>query len=272
MSSVDRVVYDEHIIYSSFDLLLNAIQQRKNILLSQLKDKYQNNDNIHVEINENQTNEIIDMINQYGCIKIDSDTNNTDKDTENVKKLANEETKEIDNNETDNNEIDSFWNEDLSDNDFIINGNVIYKQSEDDTFCNAFSKQIISSPITTRWKLQINKSLDNEAINCVIGIIDTNNVNKCTDGDFAESHNEGYALSAHNGNIYHSDHFGIKYANKLIENDIICVELDMKNGTLKYIVNDKDYGIAFNNIDTQQSYHFAIAMDLREEIKVLDVT
>lgn len=34
--------------------------------------------------------------------------------------------------------------------------------------------------------------------------------------------------------------------------------LNMKDGTLRYIVNDEDYGVAFDNIDTTQKYRLAI--------------
>ena len=34
----------------------------------------------------------------------------------------------------------------------------------------------------------------------------------------------------------------------------------MKKGTLRYIVNDEDYGVAFDHIDTTQKYRLAIRL------------
>ena len=67
-----------------------------------------------------------------------------------------------------------------------------------------------------------------------------------------------------------SSDFGGDYANKLVENDIITVQLDMSNGTLRFGINDIDYGIAFKDIDTDHSYTLAIAMDRREQITYIE--
>ena len=36
--------------------------------------------------------------------------------------------------------------------------------------------------------------------------------------------------------------------------------LNVKQGTLKYVINDTDYGIAFDSIDTSAKYRLAVSL------------
>ena len=74
---MNNMIHDQYIIYSSFDILLNAIHERKNFLLSQLNQIYDkenlNKDKIHVNIIKTDTENILNMINEYGSIKIEKE-------------------------------------------------------------------------------------------------------------------------------------------------------------------------------------------------------
>ena len=45
------------------------------------------------------------------------------------------------------------------------------------------------------------------------------------------------------------------------QGDKIEMILNMKEGTLRYIVNDKDYGIAFEDIDKTKKYRLAVRLN-----------
>ena len=45
--------------------------------------------------------------------------------------------------------------------------------------------------------------------------------------------------------------------------------LNMKDGTLSYTINGTDYGVAFENIDTTQSYRLAVSVSLRAKGSVV---
>merc|ERR1712083_894179 len=80
------------------------------------------------------------------------------------------------------------------------------------------------------WKLQL---LNIDAIctnsTALIGIIDSNKVDANLNGDFCDKVNNGYGLSLYRGRKYFKTIQGFKYAEKIKNNDIIIMELDMTN-------------------------------------------
>ena len=64
--------------------------------------------------------------------------------------------------------------------------------------------------------------------------------------------------------------YGICYAQENKEN-ILKMELDTKNKTLRYFVNEKDQGIAVNNVmlDNDEEYTLAISMDKNVTVQLL---
>ena len=62
------------------------------------------------------------------------------------------------------------------------------------------------------------------------------------------------------GNVSGYDSEVAKYGIPCVEGDIIEMELDLNNLTIKYIINGKDYGIAFNNIENC-NYRAAVTID-----------
>ena len=65
-----------------------------------------------------------------------------------------------------------------------------------------------------------------------------------------------------------------EYAQLLNSGDVIIMEVNVKNGEMRYYVNDKDHGIAFENIDFKKNkYKMEICVgDKGFEIKLIDFT
>ena len=40
----------------------------------------------------------------------------------------------------------------------------------------------------------------------------------------------------------------------------VVMELNCKDKTMRYIANGKDYGIAFEKVDSTQNYHFGVSV------------
>ena len=53
--------------------------------------------------------------------------------------------------------------------------------------------------------------------------------------------------------------------------DTIDIILDVKKGTLEYIINDTDYGVAFNNVDTMKKYRLAVSMNCKVKHSVIQL-
>ena len=65
---------------------------------------------------------------------------------------------------------------------------------------------------------------------------------------------------------------GEEYAISCNDNDILSMTLDMTgqvNATLSFRINDKDYGIAFDQVDIAKKYCMIVALYSSEKIKLL---
>eukprot|EP01083_Nonionella_stella_P129572 393172_1 len=95
-----------------------------------------------------------------------------------------------------------------------------------------------------------------------------------TKGHFADKKHNGYAYDLFNGKVFHRTLFQSKrYGVAVKQGDILAVELDMisnkKAGILKFYVNGKDFGIAYNDIDIQQKYVLAVGMIANDTVALL---
>ena len=65
-----------------------------------------------------------------------------------------------------------------------------------------------------------------------------------------------------------------EYAQQLNNGDVITMEVNVNNGEMRYYVNDKDLGVAFENIDFKKNkYKMEICVaDKGFEIKLIDFT
>ena len=73
-----------------------------------------------------------------------------------------------------------------------------------------------------------------------------------SDKKFAKVYKDGYAYIMNYGKLADRENFGSygsDYGAICADGDIIEMILDMNKMTLSYKVNDKEYGVAFHNID-----------------------
>ena len=78
---------------------------------------------------------------------------------------------------------------------------------------------------------------------------------------------EAYAFYAYDGNLFCTKHKRRCYGSKWDRGDIITMTLDMtgKNGKLSFKINNKEQGVAFNDIDNTKQYCLAVSFFFEEE-------
>jgi len=63
--------------------------------------------------------------------------------------------------------------------------------------------------------------------------------------------------------------WGKYYSPQLKTNDIVTIELNIKNRTIRYFVNNINLGVAFRNIDISTHYNFGITLRRNDKVKLL---
>ena len=113
-----------------------------------------------------------------------------------------------------------------------------------------------------KWIFKILTCLDDTIY---IGIDSSNK--KYINSDYGHHCRECDMYSFGQGNIYHEHLFSSNhYGTKIKEKEIIIMEINTQKQTLKYYTNDKDHGIAAENIDfINNSYHLAIGLYDKED-------
>ena len=55
------------------------------------------------------------------------------------------------------------------------------------------------------------------------------------------------------------------------EGDMITIQLDMTNetGKISYWINDKEYGVAFDDVDVSKKYRLAVSLFFEEEVEIM---
>lgn len=53
----------------------------------------------------------------------------------------------------------------------------------------------------------------------------------------------------------------------LLAGDIVTVVLDLAQGQISYLVNDEDFGVAFEGVDTSKTYFPAISMVTKQQVR-----
>lgn len=124
------------------------------------------------------------------------------------------------------------------------------------------------------WKLKILS----QGRSLFIGIIDKDTY-KQYEGYIFPNRDNGYGFCTTNGRIYSKTAFrtrqGVLYANKCNENDVIRMELNMrqliqgKYGTLSYTINDRDCGVAFNQIDSNLQYLMIVTLYIGDKVQLI---
>ncbi|KAJ6239713.1 spry domain containing socs box protein [Anaeramoeba flamelloides] len=117
---------------------------------------------------------------------------------------------------------------------------VIYKSSG---WFGLRGKSIVTSGVRT-FKIKINKMGGNGHDGIMIGVCNYNHTGvNYTSGN-------GYMLYSHNGSRYHKG-TSINYARTLNINDVVEIRVDMDKKEVSFKVNNKDYGVAYNNLPNQ---------------------
>ena len=120
----------------------------------------------------------------------------------------------------------------------------------------------LSNDTIYKWDIQITKLNPVSCWNIMIGVSSKFKLQKSIPwGDIHVRAALEYAYSD-NGDILsnHNRFLWKKYGNPSVENDIISVELDLNKQQIRFYINDKDQGIAYENIKTGKDikYRFVV--------------
>ena len=113
-----------------------------------------------------------------------------------------------------------------------------------------------------KWKFKI---LENK-FGIYIGFDSSNK--KFIDGDYSDAFNQYKYYAYGDGEIYKRGSMGNVWprgiqrfgVGSIMNDQIIQIELNTRDKTIRYIVDDKDYGIAFKNVDITSKYHLGITV------------
>jgi len=169
---------------------------------------------------------------------------------------------------------------------------------------HSFGSDVWSRGARNVWKVKVSGHDDNAQKTCIlIGIVEADKVEQFTEhsdrrhvGSFSDEEHGGYALLTGNWRTYHEDSdqgqlFSASadpIALTLSPNDVMAVEIDFtpkyeygprtssRCGTLKYALNGsyapfQNGGVAFDDIDIDKSYRFAVGMFLRDRLALYQV-
>eukprot|EP01084_Bolivina_argentea_P309663 535690_1 len=142
-------------------------------------------------------------------------------------------------------------------NEFIVSGNTIEYQ-------HAFGTKIISNKEKNIWKIKL--ACENEKAEITLGIVESMFCTKNKMDWFWSPKYRGHGLYNCDGRIYHEhavNHISKLYAQKMKHNDVIIMVLDLINhnqGILSFTINNINYGIAVDNINTTKKYKLAVAL------------
>ena len=158
---------------------------------------------------------------------------------------------------------------------------VLFKVNQQkDTFTNmgngkgtVYGNICIDSQIECIYKWKFKILVNTETYGIYFGIDSSNK--KFLDDDFSyfRADNQSKCYSYGDGTVYTSGKL-TKYGDETLDGflnvETVQIELNTKDRTIKYIVDDIDQGIAFKNIDITLKYHIAITTYYEDtSIKIL---
>ena len=165
--------------------------------------------------------------------------------------------------------IQECWDEELCKKHFVINDNtIVLKCAVGDEYNgwnrrykNAFLSQDITEGIHHyRFKI-VNKDV---GYGLDIGICKTSKMNALSDY-FTKQHENGYAYNCVGGELYggfSSNKMTTFVRQRCGTNDTIDIFIDLDKSEIRYTVNDKDLGIAFNDI---AKVEYRVAVSIKRE-------
>eukprot|EP01083_Nonionella_stella_P080305 220642_1 len=106
----------------------------------------------------------------------------------------------------------------------------------------------------------------------VIGIIESDKAHPLIIGNFYNKENNGYGLKGYDGMQFHGGSKPIArkqwiQIKRLNHGDQIKIILNMENGTMRYVINDKKYKVSFN-VDTSVSYRLCVALCQHSQMRL----
>jgi len=145
-------------------------------------------------------------------------------------------------------------------------GNTLQRITKERRWYTGFGTEIVRRGQIRTWKMNVVKQDNFTGFHAYIGLCDVTKCHSKIEGPYTE-----YALSMDTGNKCAGTRVGKAYAEPGKRNQIVQMTLDMtgKKGTLKYQIDRKNYGVAFDNIDLNKCYKLCISMEKKSSFELL---
>ena len=141
---------------------------------------------------------------------------------------------------------------------------------EDEGFwlCSVFGHHVVDHGIF-EWKIKFNTNIKWICIGVCFDDEEMLKKNK-ENNDYGFDKDAGCFLLNSNGIIYHKNTDYVEYCDAFtIKDTVITMTLDIDKNSISYKINDKDYGVAYDQL-IQDKYRLAVTMsNANEEIELL---
>jgi len=153
-------------------------------------------------------------------------------------------------------------------------GKTLQRTTKESNWYTGFGTEYVQKGETRSWKVKLITAESAAFFKGYIGICDVSKCDPKMEGPVSDTKNEQYAMHMYNGHKCHQSRDGKPYAAKVTRGKVVEMVLSLKVpkgnkgknrvGTLKYIVDGKDCGVAFDDVDVNKCYKLAISIQNRE--------
>ena len=154
----------------------------------------------------------------------------------------------------------------------ITDGITLKRITKESNWYTGFGTEYVKKGQTRKWKIKLANNESAAWFKAYIGICDVKKCQSKMEGPVSDAQNVQFSMHLYTGYKCHESRDGKPYAIRVGRGKIVEMILNMKGkgkATLKYIIDGKDYGVAFDNIDEKKCYKLAISIQNRESYKLV---
>eukprot|EP01084_Bolivina_argentea_P276734 472256_1 len=148
----------------------------------------------------------------------------------------------------------------------------IERITKESNWYTGFGNEYVKKGQKRTWKIKLMSAGNAAFFHSYIGICEINRLDAKMEGPVSDTKNIQWAMHLKTGYKCHQLRDGKPYAQRCKRGDVIQMILNMKGkgkGRLKYIINGKDYKVAFDNVNEKKCYKLAISMQKPEVLHLV---
>ena len=149
----------------------------------------------------------------------------------------------------------------------ITDGTTLQRITKESNWYTGFGTEYVKKGEMRKWKIKLSANENAAWFKAYIGICDVKKCQPKMEGPMSDTNNIQWSMHLYTGHKCHQSRDGKPYAKRVSRGKVVEMILNMKGkgkGTLKYIIDGKDYGIAFDNVDDRLAYKLAVSIQNRE--------